>query len=172
MGILLMGSACLSRLTVYEQTKGGREERGEGREGGKKGRVYVRIALPEDGDPHHPHHAGKPGEPQQVIVFQSYLQPADSDEDGEVGLPGKIGGRRAESVLVTMQVANVGDSQAFLPVLRAIRAFPGVDVSVQTRINEGAEAQGRDEEGKDHAQELEAVLRGLAGPLEGPAFQP
>jgi len=102
MGILLMGSACLSRLTIYEQTKGGREE---GREGGKIGRVYVRIALPEDGDPHHPHHAGKPGEPQQVIVFQSYLEAAYSDEDGEVGLPGKIRSRRAKSVLVTMQVA-------------------------------------------------------------------
>jgi len=85
--------------------KGGWEERGKGREGGKIERVYVRIALPEDGDPHHPHHAGKPGEPQQVIVFQSYLEAAYSDEDGEVGLPGKIRSRRAESVLVTMQVA-------------------------------------------------------------------
>lgn len=58
-----------------------------------------------------------------------------------------------------------------MPILRAIRALPGVDVGVQTRINEGAKAQGRDEEGKDDAQELEAVLRGLASALEHPAFQ-
>ena len=67
--------------------------------------MYVRIALPEDGDAHHPHHAGKPGKPQQVIVFQSYLQAAYSDEDGEVGLPGEIRRRRAEPVVIPMQIA-------------------------------------------------------------------
>ena len=73
--------------------------------------------------------------------------------------------------LSSISLTNVGDGQAFLPVLRTIRAFPGIDVGIQTGINERAKAQGRDEEGKDDPQELEAVLRGLTGALERPTFE-
>lgn len=38
-----------------------------------------------------------------------------------------------------------------MPVLRTIRAFPGVNVGIKARINKGAEAQRRDEQGEDDA---------------------
>ena len=82
-------------------------ERGRegGWEGGKAGCCNSRIALPEDCNPYHPHQAGKPGKPQQVVVFQPYLKTAHGDEDRKVGLSRKVRGRCAESVVIPVQIA-------------------------------------------------------------------
>jgi len=63
--------------------------------------------------------------------------------------------------MATLAPTYVGHGQAFGPIFRAVRSFPGINMSIQTGEDEGRDAQRCDKKWENNAKELSVGRQGV-----------